>query len=134
MPSAITRVRWTLWLSSAVSAMLPDGADLGDVRDWQCRHLFRKIEEFNVDFSLPVILGASIGEGATSPLYHLISQGYAKVVPKSPEAPGAPAVDVLSMASCRVSWNPPDQGDGPMQRYRVDRMAGALPGRVTPLL
>ena len=104
--------------------MLPEGADLGDVRDWQCRHLLRKIEEFNVDFSLPVLIGVSLGEGPTSPLYHLLAQGYAKIVPKSPEAPDVPSVDVLSMASCRVSWNPPDQGDGAMQRYRIDRKTG----------
>ncbi len=71
-----------------------------------------------------VVLAGSIGEDGMSPLYHLISMGYPKILPKSPEPPSAPWVDVLSMASCRVSWNPSDQGDGPLRRYRVDRMAG----------
>jgi hypothetical protein len=37
-----------------VSFMLPEDPDLSDVREWHARFLFRKLEEFNVDFSLPV--------------------------------------------------------------------------------
>ena len=106
--------------------MLPDDDDLADVREWQVRHVFRSIELFNADFCLPVrynrcqrthlllciicvyiclilqiIVGASVHATPSSPLYHLITQGFPKVEPQPPEAPKPPNVNVLSMASVR---------------------------------
>jgi hypothetical protein len=96
--SCLQFVQQIHWLH-AVSVMLPDDPDLSDVRDWQVRQLFRGIELFNADFCLPVVIGGSVASTPSSPLYHLITQGFPKVEPQPPEAPAPPTVEVLSMAS-----------------------------------
>jgi len=101
--------------SLSASVQLKAGVGFREVRRWQTRLTFQRLQQFNQDFAVPVLLGIAAEEQPGTPLYHMLSTGFMPQLPRAPRAPPRPTATALSMSSARVDFERPfDHGDGPI--------------------
>ena len=108
------------------SAHLAAGSDdaMGDVHLAQSLLLMRKVEAFNADFQLPVVLAGTFNCTPNSDAYHVITTGKVPTPPRPPEKARRPRATEGTKSSVRVSWWPPESPDAPIDHYVVQRLVG----------
>mmetsp|Transcript_40488 Transcript_40488/g.52140 ORF Transcript_40488/g.52140 Transcript_40488/m.52140 type:complete len:552 (+) Transcript_40488:118-1773(+) len=90
------------------SAMLKTG-EKERVRTVQAQYLLNRIERFNADLDLPIILCGDFECSPLSTTYEVLAKGSRPHDPGPPKKPGsAPIAEILSSTSVRLKWLAPE--------------------------
>lgn len=87
--------------------------------------LLRRVERFNADFQLPVVICGSFNCRPDHAVYEMMESGVLRELPKAPfQMEDPPTTGDRSRSTIRVHWEVPHEGDAPITGYRIRRRAG----------
>ena len=97
---------------------------LQDVRMVQALLFLQRIEEFNADFQLPVVLGGSFNCSPDSKVYYVLTTGRQPTPPQPPDRVDRPVATEATRSTMQLSWVKPPSKDFRITSYKVVTRVG----------